>query len=67
MEVQRQERELGVFFDGTQIDQEPTDGWSYDSGLNRIEFHGAACAQLTAGDVNDLQVIFGCPDDILVE
>ena len=55
--------DLYVYFDGDPVDRDQTgtDGWNFDPGSNTITFYGAACESLQAGEVNDLQIVYGCP------
>lgn len=54
---------LYVYFDGAPVSRDPnrTDGWDYAAGMNRVVFHGPACARLQAGQVRELTVVYGCP------
>src|SRR5262249_44941541 len=51
---------INVYLDKTLIDYDPVDGWSWatDGG---IELNGAACSQLEGGNVENVQVVAGCP------
>ena len=40
------------------------DGWTYDAATMTLRFTGAACAQIMAGSVSDIDVIYGCPGPI---
>ncbi|HKO46692.1 MAG TPA: vWA domain-containing protein [Polyangiaceae bacterium] len=51
---------VNVYFDDQVVPKSDDDGWRY-SGQDRIEFVGAACDTLTAGDVLNVQVLAGCP------
>lgn len=55
--------DLYVYFDGDPVtrDQTGSDGWDFDAGTNTITFYGAACESLQDGEVNDLQIVYGCP------
>ena len=44
-----------------QVMLDVTDGWDFDAGSNTITFYGAACESLQDGEVNDLQIVYGCP------
>jgi len=60
--------DIYVFFDD--VDEVPRDeahgeGWDYDPATGRITFYGAYCERLRSGDVNDVDVVFGCPDPVL--
>lgn len=51
---------VNVYFDDQVVPKSDTDGWRY-SGENSIEFVGATCDTLSAGDVLNVQVLSGCP------
>jgi len=51
---------VNVYFDDQVVPKGDDDGWRY-TGDDRIEFMGAACETLTAGDVLNVQVLSGCP------
>ncbi len=51
---------VNVYFDQQVVPQGDSDGWRY-SGEKSIQFQGAACAQLSSGDVLNVQVLSGCP------
>jgi len=51
---------VNVYFDDQVVPQNDHDGWRY-SGDGSIEFVGATCDTLTAGDVLNVQVLSGCP------
>jgi hypothetical protein len=37
------------------------DRWSFDAKKHRLRFQGDACAQIEAGSVHDIDVVYGCP------
>jgi hypothetical protein len=52
-----------VFFDNTtQIARDTThaDGWDYAPATNQVTFYGPKCDALKAGQVSDLDIVFGC-------
>lgn len=52
-----------VFFDNLdEIPRDPThqDGWDYDETTNQITFYGQACQDLKDGEVDDVDIVFGC-------
>ncbi|HEY3255317.1 MAG TPA: hypothetical protein VGJ91_15265, partial [Polyangiaceae bacterium] len=51
---------VNVYFDDQVVPKNDDDGWRY-SGESSIEFVGAACDTLSAGDVLNVQVLSGCP------
>jgi hypothetical protein len=56
------EEQLYVFFnnDPAGIQDDPTNGYTYDPTTNTLTFHGDACDALEAGSVSDIDVVFGC-------
>jgi hypothetical protein len=57
--------EIFVFFDNVdKVGQDPTHGmgWDYDPANNQITFYGAECDKLKAGDVTDIDIVFGCDE-----
>lgn len=57
---------LYTFFDKnpTPIPQDPNNGWTYDPATNSITFHGTACAEIKAGTVKDIDVIYSCSQPV---
>ncbi|HEY0462561.1 MAG TPA: vWA domain-containing protein [Polyangiaceae bacterium] len=51
---------VNVYFDDRVVPKSDDDGWRYD-GENSIQFVGATCDTLSAGDVLSVQVLSGCP------
>ncbi|HYQ17036.1 MAG TPA: hypothetical protein VEQ58_14795 [Polyangiaceae bacterium] len=50
---------VNVYFDGTLVEYDPEAGWEWtDDG--HVALRGAACDQLSAGDVLEVQVVAGC-------
>lgn len=57
-----------VRFDGGELiprDMSRGRGWDYDEGTNTITFYGPDCAEIQAGDVDEVQVDFGCPGPLI--
>jgi hypothetical protein len=54
---------VNVYFDSRLVLGDPVDGWVW-TGARALELVGAACAELEAGDVRQVQVRFGCPTTI---
>jgi hypothetical protein len=56
--------ELYVYINGNGIPRDPVhaDGWDYELPTNRITFYGPPCNLLQSGAVQDLEIIFGCPE-----
>jgi hypothetical protein len=46
--------------------QDVNNGWTF-SGPTTIAFNGSSCAQIQAGSVTDLRVVFGCPTQIVIQ
>lgn len=51
---------LAVFLDGARAVRDDRDGWSYDEAARTVTLHGPACDRLRAGDLRDVEIIFGC-------
>ncbi len=53
-----------VFFDDQKVTRDPSgaEGWDYDGASNSITFYGSACDSLKAGQVVDVDVVFGCDE-----
>lgn len=51
-----------VFFDNKEIAKDTThkSGWDYDPVTNQITFYGTHCADLKAGQVKDVDIVYGC-------
>jgi hypothetical protein len=50
---------VNVYFDGVLVEYDPEAGWEWtDDG--QVAIRGAACEQLMAGDVLEVQVLAGC-------
>lgn len=57
--------EIFVFFDNKdKILEDPTHamGWDYDPATNQVTFYGATCDKLKAGEVTDVDIVFGCDE-----
>ena len=55
--------EIYVFFDNVNsISRDPTHmkGWDYDAASNQVTFYGQECDDLKAGNVTDVDIVFGC-------
>ena len=57
------DEDMYVFFNDEPggVDEDATDGYTYDASTNSITFHGAACESIKEGTVADIDVVFGCP------
>lgn len=53
---------LYVYFNKSELPRDTghNDGWDYDATSKELTFYGSACDRLKAGEVQDLQVVFGC-------
>jgi hypothetical protein len=54
---------VNVYFDNQVVANDDRNGWHY-SGDSSIQFKGAACTQLSSGDVLRVQVLYGCPTQL---
>ncbi|MBK8258695.1 MAG: VWA domain-containing protein [Polyangiaceae bacterium] len=57
--------EIFVFFDNTtKVAKDPTHamGWDYDPATNQITFYGPTCDSLKAGEITDVDIVFGCDE-----
>jgi hypothetical protein len=50
---------VNVYFDDKLVEYDPESGWEW-SGDGHVVIRGDACAQLSAGDVLEVQVLAGC-------
>ena len=55
-----------AYFDGTAVDADPGNGWTYDAATDTVTFHGTSCESLQSGSVKNVSVVFGCPDSTCV-
>ncbi len=55
-----------AYFDGTAVDADPANGWTYDPATDTVTFHGTSCESLQSGSVKNVSVVFGCPDPTCV-
>lgn len=55
-----------VFGDGARMERDTThaSGWDLDSATNRITLYGAQCDAYRGGSLEDVHVVFGCPQDV---
>lgn len=51
------------FSDGRQaiIPRNGQDGWEYINNFNQIQLYGAACTAALGTDIEQVQIVFGCP------
>lgn len=53
---------IAVKIDGTRIDEDSTNGWTYTSDQHLgVELHGAACQRVRDANQSAIDIIFGCP------
>jgi len=59
---------LGVYFDTVAQPFDPSheNGWDYDLITNQVTLHGAACGAVLDGAVDDLAIVYGCPNPIII-
>jgi hypothetical protein len=50
-----------VYVDKTQINQDPTNGWTYGSDSTSFVLTGSYCDAIMSGAQSVVQIIFGCP------
>ncbi len=50
---------VNVYFDGTLVESDPEAGWEWTAD-GHVAIRGAACAQLSAGNVLEVQILAGC-------
>jgi hypothetical protein len=50
---------VNVYFDGKLVEYDPDAGWEW-SDDGHVSIRGAACEQLSAGDVLEVQIMAGC-------
>jgi hypothetical protein len=56
---------LFVFFnDEERLDRDEADGWTYDEDTNTVIFHGSACDRIEAGEIRDIDIVYGCPEPV---
>ena len=58
----KQQGLTNVYLDGALLYQDPLNGWVWD-GTDKVLLVGNACAELKSGQVQDVQVITGCPTE----
>jgi hypothetical protein len=51
---------VNVYLDSTLVGSNPDNGWAWTSD-HSIELRGAACADLKSGNIQQVQVVAGCP------
>ncbi|MFW5920424.1 MAG: vWA domain-containing protein [Polyangiales bacterium] len=65
---ERDPRLFQVSFDGGELiprDESHSSGWDYDPETNTITFYGEHCDMVEAGDVDSIDVDFGCPGPLI--
>ncbi len=56
--------DVNVYLDNNLIKSDPENGWTY-ADESTIELHGEACEALESGAVRKVQIVAGCPTDVL--
>ncbi len=53
-----------VLFDDQviELDRARENGWDYDDTANSMTFYGSSCSLLQSGDIENVQIDFGCSD-----
>ena len=57
-----------VFFDNSEMiarDPSHMEGWDYDEMTQTLSFYGTACDRLRNREVDDLDIVFGCPGPVV--
>jgi hypothetical protein len=54
---------VNVYFDGSLVEYDPADGWMWTEA-GHVAIRGEACAQLSAGDVLEVQILAGCRTEV---
>jgi hypothetical protein len=47
-----------------EVRRDVENGWEYDADTNSVTFFGDACDRISAGEITDIDIVFGCPDDV---
>ena len=55
------EDNVGVYVNGSRVDKDPNNGWTFGSSTREIVLTGDYCAQMSSGNQADVQILFGCP------
>ncbi|HEX7505441.1 MAG TPA: vWA domain-containing protein [Polyangia bacterium] len=55
------ENNVGVYVNGSRVDKDPNNGWTFGSSTREIVLTGDYCAQMSSGNQADVQILFGCP------
>ena len=64
-ETPEDQSKIYVFFDNTTEvprDTNHQEGWDFDPATNQVTFYGQACEDLKAGDIDDVDIVFGCKE-----
>jgi hypothetical protein len=57
---------IAVLGDNKAIPKDPVNGWSYGAGMTSVVLNGTSCAGVTAGTIQQVSTIFGCPGVTIV-
>ena len=55
---------VNVYFDKSVVPGDPDEGWTYTNETT-VELRGSACDRLKSGEVRNVQIVAGCPTEIL--
>lgn len=53
------------YIDNVAVPRSASNGFTYESGTNSIDFHGTACTKLRNG-AKRVDVIYGCPSEVIM-
>ncbi len=52
--------QVNVYFDERLVELDAENGWDW-TGTQSVELRGAACDELSSGNVLEVQIVYGCP------
>jgi hypothetical protein len=55
------EDNIGVYVNGSRVDKDSNNGWTFGSSTQEIVLTGDYCAQMSSANEADVQILFGCP------
>jgi hypothetical protein len=55
---------VAVYLNGNLAKKDDPDGWSFGSNSQTVVLNGIACDQITSGASSNVQVLFGCPNQV---
>lgn len=58
-----------VYVNGQLAPRDPSgvNGWGYDPATGRVTLYGPTCAAVSSGGTTSVQMVYGCPDDKVIE